>query len=41
MNLMSKRYGHVDGLQDCTLSHYLRYTAVNQTLAIQIFHTGT
>ena len=41
MLLMSKQYGQVDGLQDCTLGHYLRYTPVNQTLAIQIFYTGT
>ena len=41
MLLLSKQYGHVDGLQDCTLGHYLRFTPINnRTLAIQIFHTG-
>ena len=40
MLLLSKQYGHVDGMQDCTLGHYLHFTPINQTLAIQIFHTG-
>ena len=40
MLLLSKQYGHVDGMQDCTLGHYSHFTPINQTLAIQIFHTG-
>lgn len=32
MPLLSKQYGHVGGLQDCSLGHYLRFTPINQLL---------
>ena len=41
MLILSQQYPSIDGLQDCSLGRYLRYTPVRTTsTSVQVFHAG-